>query len=276
MSVHEMLDMTHEFNQFSAGYGFDFGAVAAADMKDCFRHLPCPDGLNMWNALAQYWVQRNVSGVSVPGRSLQSKGVLGRRDDPGWKYCSFDRIGSVFAHLAQTNYMAIDGHLGLELKGVPQGDALSSAFLRLWKWFREYSQGMALSNLDNCVSFPDSRCKLVHFRHANFLALDVSYRDDLRTFAAWNSTSGLNETVLIDWCWKHFLRRFQHGTMVLEEADPGNFVGLKCVWNGSQLALAPQIPDIFAGFCYRLVDSSPLMPWCSWIPPQRESMLFGD
>ena len=116
--------------------------------------------------------------------------------------------------------------------------------------------------------FPDSRCKLVHFR-ANFLALDVSYRDDLRTFVAWNSTSGLNETVLIDWCWKHFLRRFQHGTMVLEEAEPCNFVGLNCVWNGSQLAFAPQIPYMFTGFCYRLVDSFPLMPWCSWIPPQQ-------
>ena len=116
----------------------------------------------MWNSLARYGAQRHVSGVSVPGRGVPSKGVLGRRDDPGWMFCSFDSTSRVVEHFARTNYISIEGFLGLELKGVPQGDALSSAFLRLWKWFQEYSQGLGLYNLENCVSFPDSRCKLIY------------------------------------------------------------------------------------------------------------------
>ena len=97
----------------------------------------------------------------------------------------------------------------------------------------------------------------------------MSYRDDLRSFVAWNSKPGLNRSMLINWCWEHFLKKIQHGTMLLEAADPSNFVGLKCLWDGSQLSFAPQIPDIFAGFCYSHVDSFPLMPWCSWIPPHQ-------
>lgn len=34
-------------------------------------------------------------------------------------------------HFAKANFIFIDGFSGRELEGVPQGDALSSAFLRL-------------------------------------------------------------------------------------------------------------------------------------------------
>ena len=74
MCVHEMQDVTHEFNHLSKRFGFDSGAVAAADMKDCFRHFLCPDGLDMWNSLARYGAQRHVSGVSVrAGRTIKGR-----------------------------------------------------------------------------------------------------------------------------------------------------------------------------------------------------------
>ncbi|CAL1157640.1 unnamed protein product [Cladocopium goreaui] len=36
-------------------YQFDVGCTAAADMKDCFRHLPCERFADMWDGLAAYW-----------------------------------------------------------------------------------------------------------------------------------------------------------------------------------------------------------------------------
>ena len=269
LSVHDMIGMVHDFNSFSAEFGFDIGATAAADMKDCFRHLPCPDGVKMWQALADYWHDRHVFGVSVPSRFLKSKGVLGRCDDPGWTYCSFHDIGRVVEHFARTNFIFIDGFLGRELKGVPQGDALSSAFLRLWKWFREYHCGFATANLANCISLPNSRCKLIHLNGSNFLALDVSYRDDLRMFFTWRRGGKLTQSHLLSWSWVQFRNRFECGSMKLDDADPCVFVGLNCVWNDAQLALAPNLDDAFAGFSYDRIDWFPIMPWCSWMPPQQ-------
>lgn len=66
LSVHDMVDMVRDFNSFSAAFGFNIGATAAADTKECFRHLPCPDGVKMWQALAEYCRDRHVLGVSVP------------------------------------------------------------------------------------------------------------------------------------------------------------------------------------------------------------------
>ena len=130
------------------------------------------------------------------------------------------------------------------LKGVPQGHALSSAFLRLWKW-------------------------LIHLNGSNFLVLDVSYRDDLRMFFSWKKGGKLTQSQLLSWSWVQFRNRFECSSMKLDDSDPGVFVGLRCIWNDAQLALAPNMAEAFAGFSYHRIDWFPIMPWCSWMPPQQ-------
>ena len=128
MSVQDVVYMVHDFNSRSDRFAFDCGYTVAADMKDCFRHLPCPDGEVMWSALSDWWRSRNVHGVSVPAMNSGEKGQLGNCTDPGWIYCALESISAVIAHFSKTNFIHIEGFLGRELQGVPQGDALSSAF----------------------------------------------------------------------------------------------------------------------------------------------------
>ena len=270
MSIQEVVDMVHDFNVQSGQLGYDSGYTVAGDMKDCFRHLPCPDGALMWTALSAWWRDQQVQGVSIPRKSADGKGCLGMCTDPGWIYCSFDSIGAVVRHFSMTNFIHVEGSLGRELQGVPQGDALSSAFLRLWKWYREFVLGHGSSALPNCIAFPETRRRLLHLNATNCLLLDVSYRDDLRMFFAWRSNSPLSCSFLHSWAWQQFDRRFQAGTMRLECTEPELFVGLVCSWRGGQMFVKPAYPDPFAAFCYDRVDSFPLVPWCSWMPPQQK------
>ena len=270
MSIQEVVDMVHDFNVQSGQLGYDSGYTVAGDMKDCFRHLPCPDGALMWTALSAWWRDQQVQGVSIPRKSADGKGCLGMCTDPGWIYCSFDSIGAVVRHFSMTNFIHVEGSLGRELQGVPQGDALSSAFLRLWKWYREFVLGHGSSALPNCIAFPETRRRLLHLNATNCLLLDVSYRDDLRMFFAWRSNSPLSCSFLHSWAWQQFDRRFQAGTMRLECTEPELFVGLVCSWRGGQMFVKPAYPDPFAAFCYDRVDSFPLIPWCSWMPPQQK------
>ena len=269
MSVQDVVYMVHDFNSRSDRFAFDCGYTVAADMKDSFRHLPCPDGEVMWSALSDWWRSRNVHGVSVPAMNSGEKGQLGNCTDPGWIYCALESISAVIAHFSKTNFIHIEGFLGRELQGVPQGDALSSAFLRLWKWFREYSLGLHSAAFSNCIAFDDTRCKLLHMHGANCLLLDVSYRDDLRMFFAWNANAQFSHATLQQWAWSQFELRFRSGTMLLDESDPAKFVGLACSWMAGKLHVRPCFPDPFAAFVYSDVDSQPLVPWCSWMLPQQ-------
>ena len=276
MSVQDVVHMVHDFNSRSDRFAFDCGYTVAADMKDCFRHLPCPDGEVMWSALSDWWRSRNVHGVSVPAMNSGEKGQLGNCTDPGWIYCALESISAVIAHFSKTNFIHIEGFLGRELQGVPQGDALSSAFLRLWKWFREYSLGLHSAAFSNCIAFDDTRCKLLHMHGANCLLLDVSYRDDLRMFFAWNANAQFSHAMLQQWAWSQFELRFRSGTMLLDESDPAKFVGLACSWMAGKLHVRPCFPDPFAAFVYSDVDSQPLVPWCSWmLPQQRKNAVRG-
>ena len=194
LSMSQIMSMVQDFNSRSTEFGFDRGVIIAADMQDCFRHLPVELTAEMWDALANYWVDRGVAYVSIPAKRLNTRGVLGFRDEPHWRPVSSASVRCVLVNFVQTKFILVGKLLGTERQGAPQGDALSSALLRLWKWFREYSLGKA--HMRNAVVFPNSKCKLVHLCTRNFLLLDVSYRDDLRMFCVWKSSGGLGASVI--------------------------------------------------------------------------------
>ena len=267
LSMGEVVSLVGDFNLHVQDYQFDVGCTAAADMKDCFRHLPCERFADMWDGLAAYWKGLGLSCVSVPHKRLGCRGILGRCDDPGWTCIDFASIRKILLAFATTNHVAIGSWLGREQHGAPQGDALSSALLRLWKWHREFHCGVAA--VAESVPIPASKCKLLHLLQSNVLVLDVSYRDDLRMFFAWRSCSALTPDVVRSWAWVQWRQRFVVGTMSLDKADDNVFTGLQVAWDGAYISLRPCTSDPWAAHCYGETDNFPLKPWQSWAPPQQ-------
>ena len=264
LSIGDVVPLVAAFNLHASDYQFTIGCAVAADMVDCFRHLPCEHFADMWDALAAYWDSRSISMVSIPPKRLGGRGILGRCDDPGWTCLDFPSIRAVLMAFAGTNYVSVGPYLGRELHGAPQGDALSSALLRLWKWHREVHSGVAKTA--ESVAIPSTKCKLLHLFGCNALVLDLSYRDDLRMFFAWNSSSGICHDVVQSWAWAQWRRRFVVGTMSLEEADTSVFTGLRVTWEYATVILQPCMPDPWAAYSYDEVDNFPLKPWQSWAP----------
>ena len=85
LSMSDIVPMVGDFNSRCLEFGFDCGMIAAADMQDCFRHLPVESTAEMWDAFEAYWVEQGISSVSIPAKRLGCRGVLGFRDEPGWR-----------------------------------------------------------------------------------------------------------------------------------------------------------------------------------------------
>ena len=100
----EVVSLVGDFNFHVHNYKFDVGCTAAADMKDCFRHLPCERFAAMWDSLAAYWKDLGLSCVSVPHKRLGCRGILGRCDDPGWTCIDFTSIRTSLVAFATTNH----------------------------------------------------------------------------------------------------------------------------------------------------------------------------
>ena len=179
----------------------------------------------------------------------------------------FDSIRMVLVAFAGTNHVSIGPWLGREQHGAPQGDALSSALLRLWKWHQEYHRKIARTAESTPIL--ESKCKLLFLVDCSVLVLDVSYRDDLRMFFAWRASSDITPNLVHAWAWSHWRRRFEVGTMSLEEADGNAFTGLQISWNAAAITLQPRMPDVWAAYCYDEVDNFPLKSWQSWGPPNQ-------
>ena len=145
------------------------------------------------------------------------------------------------------------------------GDALSCAALRLFKWWRETSTPLA----DDVVHYPSSRCHLVSLHTHNLLVLDLSFRDDIRFFCAWRS-SGLSQSSVLAWCSSLAKRRYEHGSMTLDNADPNIFIGLHTTWHNSDLVTRPCLHDPWGTHTYHLGDNCRLLPWCSWGSAHRK------
>ena len=54
LSMGEIVSLVSDFNSQVRHYQFDIGCAVAADMTDCFRHLPCEHFADMWDDLAGY------------------------------------------------------------------------------------------------------------------------------------------------------------------------------------------------------------------------------
>jgi len=201
---------------------------------------------------------------------LQKGGVagrLGRYCEIGWQCFSSTQISSL------TNFVALPGLLGRELRGAPMGDALSGAVLRLFKWERESSQ-RPMANKDT-VSVRSSCSKLVHFNGSNMLVLDVSFRDDLRMFCIWGGTPGIDKRRASQWatarlrarhCWYHGLggSRFQ------------TFIGLRTTFGVDGLLVALAFPDPLGASLYHIVDLRIWQPWSSWNPRSQKVAIIKD
>jgi hypothetical protein len=156
--------------------------TVAADMVDCFHHIPCAECPRIWSELRDYWREKGFLGISVPRRrGGDISGRLGKVVHCDLVYVSFDDISAVMVHFAATNYIRICGLIGREIQGVPMGDALSCAALRLFKWDRSRARSSVEGR--ESVRFRSEHVQLVQLHGRNMLVLDVSFCDHLLFFA---------------------------------------------------------------------------------------------
>ena len=149
------------------------------------------------------------------------------------------------------------------------GDPLSSAALRLFKWVRETACSKA--GEENVVRYKNSRSQLVRLQGCNVVFLDVYFRDDLRHFAMWDSTSSLSAAQVRVWARRRAQRRYDVGTMLLESAEVSEFIGLNTVFTRGRLDVWVRCPDPWAIRTYGLRDACTLKPWASWAPLQQRA-----
>ena len=168
-------------------FSFPSFACASEEMCDCFHHLPCPDLTLVLERLLTFWSERGVSRVSVPRSSGLGPDRLGTYDLPGWLNVELSDMSCTFCHFTETNFVEVRGMVGREFGGGPMGDALSGAALRLFKWWRESPFGG--SDPTPIIRFCGSHTQLIHLSGTNVLVLDVSFRNDVRQFCAWDSRS---------------------------------------------------------------------------------------
>lgn len=233
-------------------------ATIAGDMCDCFHHIPVEDCVPNWEELSRDTAARGFACVSVPLRSGDGPGKFGKCEYPGWITLTFDDITCALRHFSSTNFLCIGDWIGRETKGVPMGDALSSAALRLFKWVRERRR---LSHeRSNTISYPGFRHKLVHVCGVNIHVLDVSFRDDLRLFCVWDRYAPLPKCRVLDWGWQRFVERYCVGTMQLEESDVDIFIGIHTLWRQGCIRTRPDLHDPWGAHQYHVTDNSPLKP----------------
>ena len=248
--------------------------TVAGDMADCYHHIPCEDCIDIWRRLQTYWMNRGVLYISVPRCSKQSPGKLGRHELRGWVCVTFDDVSFVLEHFRATNFVRTRSMLGREVFGVPQGDSLSGAALRLFKWGRE--RVVACEESSYIARSPGSHCQLVRLNGSNVLVLDVSFRDDVRKFCAWESGSLLQHDCVLAWGRENFSMRFEVGTMKLEDSNPNVFIGLKTLWGSRCLEAFPDSSDAWLSASYDDFASACLKPWCSWGPvSQKRATVIG-
>ncbi|CAE8636833.1 unnamed protein product [Polarella glacialis] len=246
----------------------------AEDMCDCFHHLPCDEIVGIWDSVSQYWAAKGVQHVTVPIRAGGGPGRLGKYSTPGSVSVRLLDVHVVLSHFVTTNFVAMCGFLGRELRGAPISDALSCAALRLFKWQRE--QQRRPMEVRDTVNFPGSCMKLVHFLGRNMLALDASFRDDVRLFCAWEASGPISNSLVKQWSSERLKRRFTTGTMLREESDPDVFTGLHTKWIRGQLHISPVFPDPGAAIVYQDKNCPCTKPWSSWGPPaQRTALVSG-
>ena len=251
------------------------GWIAAMDMVDCFHHLPCSEAPVIWDRVAAFWTARHVSEISVPLRKGGGAGKLGRYCEMGWQCFPLPRLLARLAHFSLTNFVALPGLLGPELRGAPMGDALSGAVLRLFKW--EWDSSQRPMEYKDTVSMRSSCSKLVHLNGSNMLVLDVSFRDDLRTFCIWDGTSsGIDKRRASQWATARLRARYCSGTMALEETGFQTFIGFHIRFGVDGLLVAPAFPDPIGASLYHTVDLRILQPWSSWNPrSQKVAIIKG-
>ena len=78
------------------------GHTEAADMCDCFHHIPAKQVPTYWSQLRTYWEARGFDCVSVPKRPDGCSGRLGRVNLQGWATISFHAIALVLQHFTDT------------------------------------------------------------------------------------------------------------------------------------------------------------------------------
>ena len=74
----DIMTLVRDFHTQGDLYQLDSGCGVAADMTDCFRHLPIDKFGMIWDALSEFWSSKGVSTVSLPHKRLACRGILGR------------------------------------------------------------------------------------------------------------------------------------------------------------------------------------------------------
>ena len=271
-SIDEIVSQTLIFNaELRSRYvqGGFHAYVAAADMINCFHHLPVDQILSTWDDLAAYWRSKGVSCVSVSRHSNNGGAKLGRYDMPGFFVISLEDVRACLKHFSETNYVALPGWLGRELRGAPMGDALSGAVLRLFKWGR--LRACSFSEQQDTANLHGTCIKLVRLGASNVMVLDISFRDDIRLFCAWSTRSMLRRETVANWCSTRFQQRFCVGSMRLEDSDKETFVGLRTRWNSQGLQVFPSFPCPWAAIHYRITELPCIKQWVAWTPRAQKS-----
>jgi len=274
-SIRDFVDECSVFNDMMADqFTTPVTCTVAGDMADCYHHIPCNDCTEVWRSLKSYWMSRGVLYISVPKRSKLGPGKLGMHELRGWVCVTFDDVSFVLNHFQATNFICTRSKLGREVLGAPQGDSLSGAVLRLFKWGRE--RIVADGESSYVARCPGSHCQIVRLDGSNILVLDVSFRDDVRKFCAWESGSSVQHDCVTAWCRNNFSERFEVGTMKLEDSNTHVFIGLKTLWRSHYLEAFPDSSEAWWSASYNGFASACLKPWCSWGPvSQKKAIVIG-
>ena len=106
--------------------------------------------------------------------------------------------------------------------------------------------------------------RLFSLDDSNVLVLDVSFRDDLRKFCAWEGGSPAQYDCVPAWARENFSERFEVGTMKLEDSKLDVFIGLKTLWRSRALEAFPDSADQWGSVCYQDFESACLFA-CSCV-----------
>ena len=196
------VEACNDYNQrVRAYFSSPMSSTVAGDMFDCYHHIPSELIPQIWRQVQCLLEGRGISCVSVPHKVGQGKGKLGTHDLSGWVAVPLDAVASVLDHFVPTDYVQVGDNLGKEIRGVPMGDALGNAALRLFKWSCE--RRMAQVEWQDTVRVTGCHTQVVCTPGGIMLVLDVSCRDDIRFFCSWDSNAEFAPGFVQHWCWSH-------------------------------------------------------------------------
>ena len=274
LSAFERLDqLLKEFDEFNMFLVEMPGAEccwAGGDFVDCFTNLDLPDVVLYWHEFTLWLVEQGISSVSVAKRPRQGTPHIGLSTRPGWATFTLETLTSILLEFTCSNVVRFGSTVGAQVLGGPMGDPMSDAALRIWKWGRETSRPVAHTMFEKLGwSQENSRVHTALFKGARVVFLFVSFKDDCRSWAAWQPCSAFSKHDMEQYLFQRFCATYSHGRMKIKRVSDPVFVGVIAQFDGCRLRCRaawgkPNEALIDAVYLHR--NASRFQDWSSWAP----------